>query len=754
MKRLALGLSIALALVTAPVLSAHTALLVVESGSLTATIAVDPFGISFRQADGAPLKSLPASSLAYAVDVRVQAQPPEIGYGLFVPVPLLRFQATRVLEYRAAGAGVSLRVGTNDPLGRVFEVMITPSDEGVISVEATLDNPAGVTAIGWSFARPAGERFLGFGERSNGADQTGRFVESWNEEGPFSAGDLRPYTESVFGERWQGPPPIPGTNFSMPWFVSSRGYGFLLDSGYPNRFRLKGPAWSAETREPAFRYRVFAGPTIAGALRRFSGATGRQPAAAKWFFGPWYQPTGDTAFREKLLTDWRAWDVPVTVAQTYTHYLPCGHHLGDRQAQRDQVAEYHAQGYMITTYVNSFVCNSHADGAYQEGDRKGYFVKTALGTTYPVPYIAANANLDAPYSAVIDFTNPAATAWWQGLIGDALEDGYDGWMEDFGEYVPPDAVMADGRSGLAAHNEYCTRYHEASHELTSAVRGLDFAQFVRCGYTGTAAVARIVWGGDPTTDESKADGLAAAVSQGLSMGLSGVGFWGSDIGGFHALFTREQTGPELLARWLEFGAFSGIMRTQANGYGRPGDDSVRAQVWDPDVRPIWRKYTKLRTQLFPYIWSAAQEYLETGMPIMRHLALAYPDDRRVYRADAEYEYLFGPDLLVAPVTEMGAVTRTVYLPPGEWLNFWDATTYDEATGAFSAKPGAPTLSGGRTITVDAPLDRIPLFVRAGTCLPMLPSDVDTLAEVGDAPGLVHLSEAAGRERTLGVGTTC
>ncbi|MGH2728103.1 MAG: hypothetical protein ACRDKS_14110, partial [Actinomycetota bacterium] len=195
-------------------------------------------------------------------------------------------------------------------------------------------------------------------------------------------------------------------------------------------------------------------------------------------------------------------------------------------------------------------------------------------------------------------------------------------------------------------------------------------------------------------------------------------------------------------------------RTQADGYGRPFGQSDRAQMWDEDVRPIWRRYAKLRTQLFPYIWSAAHEYRTTGIPIMRHLALAYPDDRAAYAPEAEYEFLFGPDLLVAPVIEEGATTRTLYLPSGRWMNFWDATVYDEQSGAFTGVAGAPELDGGRVITVDAPLEQIPLFVRVGTCLTLLPSEVDTLAEVGDVPGLIHLSDAAGLERTLGFGRRC
>jgi alpha-glucosidase len=741
----------------------------VQSGALTAVVGLDPFRISFEQPGATPLAGLDGSSLSpadpsarygglsFAVDVRTQVQPPELGYGVFAAVPLRWFQATKATVQGFDGDALTLEVETDDPLGRVFRVVVAPDGEGVVSIAATLDQTAGVSATGWSFASEPGERFLGFGERSDGADQTGREVESWNEEGPFSSGAFHEELDPIMGERFQGPPPIPGTNFSMPWLVSSRGYGFLLDSTYPNRFRLgtdREDAWNVETQEPAFHARVFAGPTPAETIRRFGAAAGLQPDPAPWFFGPWYQPTGSTEFREQLLSGWRSWDVPVTVAQTYTHYLPCGAHLGDPDAQREQVDAYHAQGYMITTYVNSFVCRNHPGGAYREGDRNGYFVKTALGTTYPIPYLAQNLNPESPWSAVVDFTNPDATAWWQGLVSDALDAGYDGWMEDFGEYVPPDAVMTDGRSGLAAHNEYCTAYHRASHELTSLARGLDFAQFVRCGYTGTAPYARIVWGGDPTTDWSEADGLGAAVSQSLSMGLSGIGYWGTDIGGFHALFTEGQTDEELLIRWLEFGTFNGIMRTQANGYPRPFDDSVRTQVWDDAVRPVWRKYAKLRTQLFPYIWSAAQEYRATGMPITRHLALAYPTDPAVYSPEAEYEFLFGPDLLVAPVVEEGATTRTLYLPPGDWIDFWSATTYDEATGRFDPAPGAPTLAGGHMITVDTPLDRIPLFVRAGTCLPLLPAHVDTLAEVGTDPGLTNLSDVAGMERTLSFAASC
>ncbi|MFA5786255.1 MAG: TIM-barrel domain-containing protein [Actinomycetota bacterium] len=791
MRRVA-ALAIATAVVMAVMPATHSRAageITLKAGPLTVTVTLDPFAITFSQEGGAAMGTAPqgldptdptgrTGPLGFAVGASAEAH--ELGYHLEANQPVRWFHAKKVtaveqvkggtletgvkagtsqagLAGKLSGAtaasskgshGLSLTVETDDPLGREFTVRMTPRASGVIEVQATLSDTTAVSLTGAAFERSAGEHFLGLGERSDGADQTGRVVTTWSEEGPFAPGVAAPISEPIRGERWQGPEPLPGTNFPMPWFASSRGYGFLLDSTWLNEFSLaadRDDVWSVATREPALRYRVYAGPTPAKVLERFTSDVGRQPAPARWFFGPWYQAGVDPGY-------WRSKDVPVTVAQTYTHYLPCGAQLSTApDKRRARTAAYHASGYKVTTYVNSFVCYGHPGGAYEEGDANGYFIKTAAGQTYPAPYVAYT---DAPWHGIVDFTNPAAASWWQDLVREALDDGYDGWMEDFGEYVPVDSVAADGRTGLAYHNDYCNTYHRASHELTWARYGSDFASFVRCGYAGTARYARLVWGGDPSEDWSAADGLAAAVSQGESMGLSGVGYWGSDIGGFHAVAQGERTSAELLTRWLEFGAFSGIMRTEKDGWARPGYSGERAQVWDPEVQPVWRKFAKLRTQLYPYVWEAAQEYQETGMPIMRHLALAYPSDSRVYSPEAEYEFMFGPDLLVAPVIEEGARSRAVYLPAGRWVNFWDAVSYDEGTGAFDVRAGARVYEGGKMVTVAAPLDQIPLFVREGACLTLLPPDTDTLAEVGNQPGLVHLSDTAGRWRTLSFGGKC
>jgi hypothetical protein len=274
--------------------------------------------------------------------------------------------------------------------------------------------------------------------------------------------------------------------------------------------------------------------------------------------------------------------------------------------------------------------------------------------------------------------------------------------------------------------------------------GRDAAIYVRSGYHGVQPCARIVWGGDPTEDWSCADGLCAAVHQALSTGLSGIAYWGSDIGGFHAI-VNPRTDDELNVRWLQFGAFSGVMRTQANGFSLRNNRAERSQVWHPGVLPVWRRYAKLRTQLLPYVLAASRAYQRRGLPLSRHLALAYPEDERaVARED---EFMFGSDLLVAPVIEEGARSRTLYLPPGRWIDLWRSARFAEGPGALRLGRAA-VLRGGRTVTVPAPLAEIPLFVRAGAVVPLLAPDVDTLAGVGRPAGVVDARERHDRLRLL------
>jgi alpha-glucosidase (family GH31 glycosyl hydrolase) len=654
-------------------------------------------------------------------------------------------RATRVISDTSSSGAYLAELETTDPL-RTISLELEPDGPGVIALRARVVGPAaGIEAIGMGFDAPAGERYLGFGERSNQVDQTGAAIESYVADGPYQDEE---YTGiSAFVPPWglrSGRKDA--TYFPIPWLLSSEGYGVLVDNPETAIHRLgsdNAAAWSVEVvKAPAgqpgselgppvteLRLRFFAGPRPAKALERFTDAVGRQPAAdAPWVYGPWYQPGNDAEDLAAL----RDADAPVSVIQTYAHYLPCGEQDTERERARTVAA--HAAGVAITTYFNPMVCTNYAP-AYGPVSAADALTETRAGAPYTYRY---GANFDDLFVVgQYDFFEAAGRELYGDRLQEAVDDGYDGWMEDFGEYTPLDSVSAENIDGTRAHNEYPTRYHCAAYD---AVRDQPrpVVRFQRSGWTGAAKCAQVVWGGDPTTGWGF-DGLRSAMTQALSIGSSGVGIWGSDIGGFFALGFNKLT-PELLTRWVQFGAVSGVMRTQRNGVGLP--PRGRPQVTDDDQISNWRRYAKLHTQLYPYIRGAERDYRERGLPLMRHLLLAYPGDERA--AMTEDEFLFGPHLLAAPVVDEGETERDIYLPQGRWVDLWRSATYDESSGGIDLG-GAEVLRGPADVTVPAPLEELPLLVRAGTVIPLLPRDVDTLADDG---GRTDLTSLADRENRL------
>ena len=647
--------------------------------------------------------------------------------------------ATRVVSSSAAGDAAELTLATNDPLGRTLEVSVEPDREGVIRLRATVRGAPGATATGIGFGAASDERFFGFGERSNAVDQRGNQVDNYVSDGPYQPAE-RPIIDLFVPPDGQGDRDD-STYFPMPWLLSSRGYGVLVGNTERSRFELgteRADGWSLEVDSDALELRFFAGPEPADALRRLTRFTGRQPdPAAPWFFGPWYQPHGEEPALDQA-TALREADVPASAANTYLHYLPCGDQRGIEAEQPPRTAGFHGLGYAVTTYFNPMVCTSYPR-AFDPAAERGLLTKTPAGT--PALYRYSASTDDAFFVGQFDFSHPATDAYYGDLLDEAVGHGYDGWMEDFGEYTPLDSVSANGMGGDEMHNLYPVLYHRSTHRY-ARTQERPVAGFIRSGWTGVHPYAQLVWGGDPTTTFGF-DGLESAVTQALSLGASGISRWGSDIGGFFAL-GRKLT-PELLIRWIELGAVSPIMRTEANGVAVPSQPD-RPQITDPDVLPHWRRYAKLHTQLYPYSLAADAEYRRTGMPAMRQLALSYPGDARA--AGIDDEFLFGPDLLAAPVLAAGAAERSLYLPRGRWVSFWEAVRYGEDRGGYRMRGGAKLLGGGSDVTVPAPLGTLPLMVRAGAVLPMLPADVDTLADYGEGRDLVRLDERRGRMRLL------
>ena len=603
-------------------------------------------------------------------------------------------------------------------------VRARPSADGVISISVTPSSNDGIAALGVAFEAPPGERFTGFGERSNAVDQSGQLVEHYVGEGPYASEDYDLVLQVI--PPWGIRRRADATYFPIPWLLSSRGYGVLLDNDALSYHRLgseHADAWSMEVEDVDLRFRVFAGPTPAQALSRFSAAVGRQPDDyAPWFFGPWVQQ--DTDGRIDAL---RAADVPTSVAATFLHYLPCGAHEGREQEQIERVAALNASGTVAHAYFNPMICADYQP-EFDDAEAQGGLIENSAGETYIYPYYTTQFFDVGQY----DFTAPGGLAAYEALTDEALSHGYEGWMEDFGEYTPLDAVASDGTTGTPLHNRYPRDFHCGVQQVTADV-GEPLGRFVRSGWTGSAACSPIVWGGDPSTDFGF-DGLESSIYQALSMGTSGVGIWGSDIGGFFALQERALSG-ELFDRWIAFGGLSVIMRNQKDGIALP--PKPRPQLWDEAHLPIWRRYAKLHTQLYPYLQAAAEEYYATGMPIMRHHVLTHPGDPAAVARDDQY--MFGPRLLVAPVYVEGATERELQAPPGTWIDWWRSVTYVEADGSF-ALGAVQTHPGSRSLTLPAPIAEIPMLVEAGAVLVMTAPDVFTLSEHGTDPSIIHLSD--------------
>ena len=721
--------------VTAPPAGAATA---VDAGALQARVGDDPWALELVDARG-----------AIVLGELDRAEPGAAGRLGFRTANGWQ-HATKVLESERTDAGYRARLATTDP-ARELELRLAREAGGVISLRALVAGPSsGVESIGMGFSTRGEERFLGFGERSDAALRSTGVVENYVSDGPYQPEEYAGI--GAFAPPWglrDGR--ADATYYPVPWLLSTAGYGVLIDNPETSYFRLRADAadaWSAEVvsapagetgsagAPPADHLvlRFFAGPRPLGALARMTRATGRQPApAAPWVLGPWFQADDDEASEVAAL---RAADAPFSVLQTYLHYLPCGDQVGagDQRARTDRA---HEAGLAITTYFNPMICNDYQP-AYGEAAAAGALTRDRLGQPYVYRY---GADVDqAFFVSQFDFFTDAGRERYHALLGEAVAAGYDGWMEDFGEYTPLDSVSDGGLDGTRAHNPYPTRYHCAAYEFARAA-SRPIVRYQRSGWTGSAACAQVVWGGDPTTGWGF-DGLRSSVAQALSAGTSGVGIWGSDIGGFFGL-GQNRLSPELLTRWVQFGAVSPVMRTQANGVALP--PKPRPQVTDPDQLGNWRRYTRLHTSLYPYLAAAVRAYRKRGLPPMRHLALLRPDDPRAARDD---EFMLGPDLLAAPVVAPSQTQRPVYLPPGKWIDLWRSASDRKRPGDLRLRR-AKVLRGGREIVAPAPLDELPLFVRAGAVLPMLSPGVDTLARYGRrSPGVTTFAERRDRMRLL------
>jgi alpha-D-xyloside xylohydrolase len=497
----------------------------------------------------------------------------------------------------------------------------------------------------------------------------------------------------------------------VPFYMSTRGYALWLDSFAPGTFDLN----ASDRDHVLFRYRasrlrlvLMDGPDVASMLNEFTQLTGRPRVPPAWSFAPWKSRNIHNN-REELLADaelTRRHDLPGSVIVLdspwetgYNDFV-----LNQKQFSKPEqmFARIRELGFCPCLWLTPFVnvenlfdmdgIGAGPSGNFAEGARRGFFVKQPDGAPMIATWWKGRG-------ALVDFTNPAAVSWWHEQIDQARRWGFRALKCDDGEgNFVQDAVFFDGTAATEMKNRYATLYLKAAQDYIDKRLSGDGVLLARCGFTGTQQQP-FCWAGDNEASFSFENGLPSVILAGQNAALSGIPFYGHDIAGYIGTQT-----PELFIRWTQFGALSPMMQVHMTSNLGPWD-------FGDEALSIYRKFAKLHTSLFPYMYDAAHEAARSGMPIIRPMVLAFPKDPDA--AAHRYQYLFGPDLLVAPMYQPGT-HRSVYLPRmadgAKWIDYWTGKQYET----------------GQLIEAHAPLDRIPLYVRGGAMIWMVPEDVDTL----------------------------
>lgn len=486
---------------------------------------------------------------------------------------------------------------------------------------------------------------------------------------------------------------------------------------------------------------------------------GRSLIPPPFMFGPWNQfahELPNVTDQIKAATIFRQRDIPSSVAIDPVHFFPAGSQRGHEKEIKSRNQLFAKMGYKTVSYYNSMIDTSY--DAFNYTLQQGYLVKWRtpgnssvsgtggeVGPNSTYLFVYKGAGPDPFYCGLLDLTNSQAVLWFHQQFQQGIDLGYAGWMYDYGEYVDPNTSFSNGLTGQEMHNAYPLVYQKAAWEFFETLApkaerimgGYSYAPnyffYVRSGFTGMQSTQYSQWTGDPSSDWTRHSGLPAQVSAMLNLGLSGVAYTGSDIGGF---LWFDPPSPELWIRWAQVGAFSGTMHVQGGGtsvFGKP-----KSTIHDTELGSyVWRKLAKLRTALFPYIYSAAHENQRSGVPLMRHPLYDFPLDDTA--CGLEYQWKFGSAFLVAPVLSPNISTLDVYLPTSDikggttfWLDFNDMALFDNSSGRFRFT-SASLHKGGQWKTVQAPIEEIPTFVAAGSVIFTCDPSVDTLVTSSSPP---------------------
>lgn len=616
----------------------------------------------------------PVDRPSYAIVASPASAQPLIGStpdAVLVCTDDLLLQITRA-DCRAHAAGADGAVLLDDPIGGGYVASDAPE-------------------IRMIHAAAPGEHFYGFGEKTGPLDKRGRVMTFWNTDA----------YQPAFGGY---PPDADPLYASVPFFIGLRdgaAYGLFLDDTHRLRFDMAASASDRvilSTSGDEIDQYLLAGPSMGAVIDRYTRLTGRAPLPPRWSLGYHQSRWGYASDAEVLdvASTLRAHKIPAD-----SIWLDIQHMDGFRSFTWDPVTfpdpaglvkTLGDQGFHAITIVDPGIKVDPAYDVYAEALSKGYFV--TLGGS---PYVGQVWPGDAAFP---DFTSPEVRSWWGDLVARDLDQGVSGLWIDMNEpsnfvagtggTVPEDAVCAgDGVPGTMAdlHNVYALGEARATYEGMRAASP-DQRPFVltRAGYAGIQRYAAMWTGDAPSTWDT----LRGTLPMLLGMGLSGLAFVGSDVGGYSGGAT-----PELFARWIQLGSFSPFFRAHVTS-DVPAQEPYQ---FGTEVEDISRNVITDRYRLLPYLYSLFHEASASGAPVLRPLVYEFQADPA--SAINDDEAMLGPSLLVAPVLEEGAGTRTIYLPPGRW---------------FEARSGA-VHEGPSTFTAGLTLGALPTFVREGAIIP-------------------------------------
>ncbi|WP_210610369.1 alpha-glucosidase [Priestia flexa] len=619
---------------------------------------------------------------------------------------LVERMGLKCAEITPTDSGYTIQFSTFKGEDPILIVGIT-EEEGRLKLEYTqLDES--INRFWLRVAADKLEKVYGCGEQLSHFNMRGKNFPLWTSE-PGVGRNKKTYTTWQADVKDKAGGDYYNTNYPQPTFVSTKKYYCHVETTAYADFDFRNPNFHELQIWEIPQYVLFeTADTYLELVEKMTAVFGRQPELPDWVYnGVTLGIQGGTEVVEEKLN--KALEKGVKVAGVWCQdwqgkrITSFGKRLmwnwewnQDEYPKLDQkIVEWKQKGIRFLGYINPYVA---VEGQlYKEANEKGYLALNEAGETYLVDF-------GEFYCGVVDFTNEEATEWYKKVIQtNMIEFGLDGWMADFGEYLPTDVVLKNKEDAKKMHNAWPTLWAKTNYEAVSEAGKLgEVVYFMRAGYTGIQKYCTLLWGGDQSVDWSLDDGLASVIPAALSSGMTGCGLHHSDIGGYTSLHGNKRS-KELLLRWTEMAAFTPFMRTHE---GNRPDDCFQFDGDDETLEHL-AKMTTVYTTLAPYTKTLVKENADRGIPVQRPLFMHYEQDQKAY--DIQYQYLYGQDLLVAPVHQGLQTKWDVYLPEDDWVHLWSGKEYQ-----------------GGEVSVEAPIGYPPVFYRKSSEWKALFEKISTL----------------------------